>query len=323
MDDELNSDGTPRTPDRPHCAGLSKSGQPCMRVVLSHEYGGDLYCNSHAPAGSTLLKWDPTRIPLCEGVLADGKSRCTRAVLEHVTVGPGVERGLCRKHLDWWRSHGTLVLPKQPRRKRMPAAVEPLGEDEVVPDEIVEPLPTRNGKPTDLRLALQETATDAYAEIELGLREAIRSARKTTRVACPKCSHAFALQVRDWSNVIRASSELLDRVVAKPSATARDNMEIPVDEAEIAEMSTEMLIKLVARAHPYPKQSLIPGEPLFADLEEEVRDTLDVIASHTEGHDVSRRRLKQAELAVDHWNEMSKVLMPVVGLDFHPKLEVT
>jgi len=86
---------------------------------------------------------------------------------------------------------------------------------------------------------LQETATDAYAEIELGLREAIRSASKTTRVACPKCSQVFSMAVRDWGNVIRASSELLDRVVSKPSAAPQPEVEVPVSEEEFRLMSTE------------------------------------------------------------------------------------
>ena len=180
----MNADGTPRSPDRPHCAGRSKDGSPCMRVVFSHEYNGVLFCSSHAPAGATLLKWDPARLPLCEGVLADGNSRCSRTLLEHVTVGPGVERGLCRKHLDHWRTHGTLILPKQERRKRMPAVVQPLGEEDRA-TEVVQPLASRGDRPTDLRQALQETATDAYTEIELGLREAIRSASKTTRLMYP------------------------------------------------------------------------------------------------------------------------------------------
>jgi hypothetical protein len=145
---------------------------------------------------------------------------------------------------------------------------------------------------------------------------------KTTRVACPKCSHAFALQVRDWVNVNRASSELLDRVVAKPSTTPKRDVEMPTSEAEIMVMSIEQLTRLVAQARPFPTAPL-PGEPLFADLEGQVRDCLDTIASYEEGHDVSRRRLAAAGLSVRHWNDMAKVLMPVVGIEFHPNPELT
>jgi hypothetical protein len=161
--------------------------------VLSHELDDNLYCNSHAPAGAVLVKWDPTRMPLCEGVLADGHSRCTRSVLEHVTVGPGVERGLCRKHLDHWATHQTLILPKNSRKKRRIPAFVIVEETPVVEQE---PLAPRD-RPGDLRQALQATEEEAYAEIEFGLRDAIRSASKLTRASCPSCKHVFSLQVRD------------------------------------------------------------------------------------------------------------------------------
>jgi hypothetical protein len=212
--------------------------------VLSHELDDNLYCNSHAPAGAVLVKWDPTRMPLCEGVLADGHSRCTRSVLEHVTVGPGVERGLCRKHLDHWATHQTLILPKNSRKKRRMPAFVIVEETPVVEQE---PLAPRD-RPGDLRQALQATEEEAYAEIEFGLRDAIRSASKLTRASCPSCKHVFSLQVRDWSAVIRASSELLDRVVSKPQAAPAAptvDPNVPLTPEEIERLSTEELLNLI------------------------------------------------------------------------------
>jgi hypothetical protein len=47
-----------------------------------------------------------------------------------------------------------------------------------------------------------------------------------------------------------------------------------------------------------------------------VRET---IASYRDGHDVSLRRLKHAELAVDYWGRMAQLLAPFVGMTFTPK----
>jgi hypothetical protein len=123
----------------------------------------------------------------------------------------------------------------------------------------VEPL-TRPDRPTDLREALRTTAEEAYAEIELGLRDAIRSATKTTKVNCPQCRYTFNLQVRDWGSVIRASSELLDRVVSEPSATASEpEIEGPLTPEMVSQLSNAQLVKLMAQARPYPTK-LLPGQ---------------------------------------------------------------
>jgi hypothetical protein len=111
-----------------------------------------------------------------------------------------------------------------------------------------EPLTPRERRPTDLRAALQTTAEEAYAEIEMGLREAIRSATKTTKVNCPSCRYTFNLQVRDWGSVIRASSELLDRVVSKPSTAPAEvavDPDAPLTAEEIAKLTTEELTHLI------------------------------------------------------------------------------
>jgi hypothetical protein len=319
---ETNADGTPRLPDRPHCAGTTRKGQPCMRVVLSHEADGVLYCSAHAPAGAVLVKWDPQRMPLCEGVLADGHSRCTRAVLEHVTVAPGVERGLCRRHLDNWATRQTLILVRSAsKRRRLPAVVT---AEEEVPAGAVQAgqeLLTRRERPTDLREALRTTAEEAYAEIELGLREAIRSATKTTKVNCPSCRYTFNLQVRDWGSVIRASSELLDRVVSKPQPPPAP---VEIDMADIkpedvALLSNEQLNRLIVQSFPSPTPPL-RGHSFFGDLEEEIRQVLDTVSAVREGHDVSPRRLKQAEIAVGYWNEMAALLAPFRDMVFAPEV---
>jgi hypothetical protein len=321
---ETNADGTPRVPNRPHCAGATRMGHPCMRVVLSHEVDGKLYCNSHAPAGAVLVKWDPTRIPLCEGLLADGHSRCTRSVLEHVSVGPGVERGLCRKHLDHWATHQTLILSKNSRKKRrMPAFV--IGEDVVEEETPVvehEPVAPRD-RPSDLRQALQTTAEEAYAEIEFGLREAIRSASKLTRCTCPSCKHVFSLQVRDWSAVIRASSELLDRVVSKPqvaSAAATVDPNVPLTAEEIERLSTEELLRLIVHTRVVAAPTEMTPETRFGDFYREIQETRDTLASWDEGHDVEPVRLALAHTRVRYWGELAQLLAPFVGMTFDPEL---
>jgi hypothetical protein len=323
---DTNADGTPRVPDRPHCAGRTRKGQPCMRVVLSHELDGTLYCSSHAPAGAALVKWDPTRMPLCEGVLADGHSRCTRTVLEHVTVGPGVERGLCRKHLDHWATRQTLILAKPPKKKRMPALVKPLAEENGV-DDAVSVVETKSlvprERPTDLRAALQQTAEESYAEIELALREAIRSASKATKVNCPSCQHIFSVQVRDWGNVIRASSELLDRVVSKPSAAPAEvavDPSAPMTEEEIHKLSWKELDRLVTEARAATIPTRLTQAERFGQLFDEIRETRDVLAAAQEGHDVPESRLRLAAIRAKYWGELAGMLAPFVGLELDPAL---
>jgi hypothetical protein len=312
---ETNADGTPRVPERPRCAGTSKNGRPCMRVVLSHELDGKLYCNSHAPAGAVLVKWDPTRMPLCEGVLADGHSRCTRAVLEHVTVGPGVERGLCRKHLDNWATRQTLILPKAPKKRRMPAFV--VGEEIVEETPVVEhePLAPRD-RPSDLRQALQTTAEDAYAEIEIGLREAIRSASKLTRASCPSCKHVFSLQVRDWNAVIRASSELLDRVVSKPQTAPAPvvDPDMPLTKEEIDRLSQEELLRLIVSVQSTTAPTAMTQAERYGHLFTEIGETKDVLARHSEGHDVSHTELRRATIRAKYWAELCEMLSVFVGI---------
>jgi hypothetical protein len=90
------------------------------------------------------------------------------------------------------------------------------------------------------------------------------------------------VQVRDWGNVIRASSELLDRVVSKPTAPpVEPEIETDMTPEDVKMLTTEQLMKLVAAAKPYTT-ALLPGQRLFGDLEEEVRDVRDTIASHEE-----------------------------------------
>jgi hypothetical protein len=272
------------------------------------------------PGGSVPVKWDPTRMPLCEGVLADGHSRCTRSVLEHVAVAPGVERGLCRRHLDNWANRQTLILPKSAsKRRKMPAFVRRsrrcagrhVGRWSGAAHATRSPNRPARGAPDNgggglrgnrARPARRDSECDEDNEGELpavpvhvqpsGARLGQRDPRE---LRAPRSRRLGALG---------DSQRARDR----GAAHARDGLaavERAVSEADGAGSSV-------------PDQAAARAR-LFGDLEDEIREVRETIASYRDGHDVSLRRLKHAELAVDYWGRMAQLLAPFVGMTFTPK----